>query len=236
MQRPLTTIALTVIWLITAFSHQKVSAQTPTPTVSSLLAEEFIRIARTASMSEPLDINAISAALILATEATQLTPEDPSAWRVLHEVAQMADKQRLSIEARENLLRVTPNQTTAQLARLRDAINTAQTVDERMALYEQLLSKSRLQQLDPRVAARLALDAAYLQRQLGDITQFARWLAEAVALDPSFSEAMYLATGFFGDESADIYQRAELLASAMLSNIRDMTTTNRTRRIFDGIR
>ena len=35
---------------------------------------------------------------------------------------------------------------------------------------------------------------------------------------------MTLATGFFGDESADIYRRAELLAAAMLSNIRDLTT------------
>ncbi len=215
--------------LITLFSYQSMAlsatdSAAPSATPSSLLAVEFIRVARMATMTEPLDVHAIGAALALATEATLLTPDDPSVWRVLHEVAQMADRQSVSAKAIENLLRVSPTQTTAQLARLREAINEAQTADQRMALYEQLLSESRLQKLDSRVAARLALDAAYLQRQLGDITQFARWLAEAVALDPSYPDAMTLATGFFGDESADIYRRAELLASAMLSNIRDLTT------------
>ena len=224
MQRTLITIAMTALCLCPAAAHQEEDAKTSIPMSSPLLVEELIRVARMAAMTEPLDITSINAALVLSTEATMLTPDDPSVWRVLHEVAQMADRQNLSIEAREHLLRVNPTQTTTQLARLRDVINGAQTVDKRMALYEQLLSESRLQQLDPRVAARLALDAAYLQRQLGDIPQFARWLAEAVALDPSYPDAMSLATGFFGDESADIYRRAELLASAMLSNIRDTTT------------
>jgi tetratricopeptide (TPR) repeat protein len=224
MQSTLLTIFLMAIFQTPIAAIQESDIPTPSQHPNYLLAEEFVRVARLASMSEPLDINAIQAALTLATEATRLTPEDPSVWRVLNEVAQMADLQTLSKDARENLLRFAPHQTTNQLARLRDAINNAQTLDERMSLYEQLLSESRLKQLDPRVAARLALDAAYLQRQVGDITQFARWLAEAVALDPSYPDAMSLATGFFGDESADIYRRAELLSAAMLSNIRDMTT------------
>ena len=93
-----------------------------------------------------------------------------------------------------------------------------------MGVYEQLLADGRSSKLDSRVAARLAFDAALLQRQLGDIEQFARWLAESVALDPSYPEAMSLAAGFFGDESADVHRRAELLASTVLSNIRDSTT------------
>ena len=224
MQSTLLTIILTASCQIPVAANQESDFPAPAQPPSYLLAEEFVRVARLASMSEPLDINTIQAALTLATEASRLTPEDPSVWRVLHEVAQMADQQALSVMARENLLRLAPNQTTSQLARLRDAIDRAQTLDERMSLYEQLLSESRLQQLDSRVAARLALDAAYLQRQDGNITQFARWLAEAVALDPSYPDAMSLAAGFFGDESADIYRRAELLSAAMLSNIRDMTT------------
>lgn len=224
MQSTLLTILLTASCQIPVAANQESDFPAPVQSPSYLLAEEFVRVARLASMSEPLDVHCIQAALTLATEATRLTPEEPSVWRVLHEVAQMADQRALSMMARENILRLAPLQTTSQLARLRDAIDRAQTLDERMSLYEQLLSESRLQQLDSRVAARLALDAAYLQRQDGNITQFARWLAEAVALDPSYPDAMSLAAGFFGDESADIYRRAELLSAAMLSNIRDMTT------------
>ena len=191
---------------------------------STLLAEEFIRVARLATMSEPLDTSSIATALVLVTEATQLTPNDPSAWRVLLEVANMSDRPDISAVAIENILRIIPNSTTAQLARLREVISSAQTIDSRMAIYEQLLSESRQYELDSRVAARLALDAAYLQQQAGDINQFARWLAESVALDPSYPDSISLATGFFGDDTADIYRRAELLASLVLSNVRDTTT------------
>jgi len=218
-----TSLALSTLGTVHASAIQDADSGLFGPTPSTLLAEEFIRVARTATMSEPLSMEAINAALTLATEATLLTPDDPSVWRVLHEVAQMADRPAISIHSIKNLLRVAPTQPTAQLARLRDVIQAAQTVDLRMVLYEQLLSESRRQELDARVAARLALDAAYLQRQLGDINQFARWLAEAVALDPAYPDAMNLATGFFGDESADIYRRAELLSSSMFSNIRDLT-------------
>ena len=217
-------ILVTLTFTVHTEASQGADATIESRTPSELMAEELIGAARQATMSEPIDIHAIEAALVLATEATQLTPDDFSTWQVLHEVAQMADQQTLAATARENLLRLDPMATTLQLARLRDVVNRAQTAEERLDVYEQLLSESRQRQLDSRVAARLAFDAAELQRQLGDTTQFARWLAESVALDPAFSEAMTLATGFFGDESADVYRRAELLASTMLSNIRDITT------------
>ena len=225
MLRPLfISIVFLTLWAKIATANQEDGFHANDPTPSSLLAEEFTRIARMATMTEPLTTTAINAAVALAVEATVLTPDNPSVWRVLHEVAQMADRQDLSLQAIENLLRVEPHQPSAQLARLREVINSSQTVDQRMSLYEQLLSESRRQELDSSVAARLALDAAFLQQQLGDINQFARWLAESVALDPSYPDAVMLATGFFGDESADTYRRAELLSSAMLSNIRDTTT------------
>jgi tetratricopeptide (TPR) repeat protein len=121
------------------------------------------------------------------------------------------------------LLRTTPGESSSQLARLRLVIEKTNTAEQRMAVYEQLLADHQIDLLDVRVASRLALDAALLQRQLGDVNQFARWLAESVALDPSYTEATLLAVGFFGDDSADIFTRAELLATAVLSNIRDLT-------------
>ena len=188
------------------------------------LCEEFMRVAHLAAMSEPLDTKAINAAVVLITEASKLSPNDEAVWRAMIEVAQMADHPELRSYAIKQLLRVTPEESSSQLARLRDAVALTNTVDQRMRIYERLLSDGRSSKLDSRVAARLAFDAALLQRQLGDIEQFARWLAEAVALDPSYPEAMSLAAGFFGDETADVHRRAELLASAALSNIRDVTT------------
>ncbi|HIB00311.1 MAG TPA: hypothetical protein EYO31_00040, partial [Phycisphaerales bacterium] len=153
----------------------------------------------------------------MVKQATQLAPQKESVWRALVEVSQMADLKELRQEAIIALSKLTPQDTTSQLMRLRDAIEGTNTVDARMAVYEQLLLDGRKAMLHPRVSSRLA------QRQLGDVNQFARWLAESVALDPSNPDAMALAAGFFGDESADVYRRAELLASALLSNIRDTT-------------
>ena len=187
------------------------------------LADEFIRIARRATMTEPLDTLSIMAAVELVKEASKLNPQNQSILRSMIEVAQIADLPDLNKKATKELLSLAPDETPLQLARLRDAIEMTNTADQRMAVYEQLLSDGNTAQLDVRIASRLALDAAQLQRQLGNIGQFARWLAESVALDPANTDAMVLAAGFFGDETVDLYSRAELLAAAMLSNIGDTT-------------
>ncbi|MBC8200703.1 MAG: hypothetical protein H8E86_01555 [Planctomycetes bacterium] len=202
------------------------AAQTGTPSTletnaSQRLADVFVRAARKATMTQPLDTNSIMAALELAKEASKLAPQNPSILRALVEIAEMADLQELETKSTQELLVAVPTQTSLQLDRLRDAIELTNTADQRMSVYEQLLSGGRSAQLDTRIASRIALDAALLQRQLGNMEQFARWLAESVALDPSNPDATILAAGFFGDESADAYTRAELLSVALLSNIRD---------------
>ena len=187
------------------------------------LADEFIRIARRATMTEPLDTLSIMAAVELVKEASKLNPTNQSILRSMAEVAKIADLPDLNKKATKELLLLAPGETPLQLARLRDAIEMTNTADQRMAVYEQLLSDGNTAKLDVKIASRLALDAAHLQRQLGNMGQFARWLAESVALDPANTDAMVLAAGFFGDETVDTYSRAELLAAAMLSNIGDTT-------------
>lgn len=220
---------LLVLLLALFFKNAPLLGQTPVdaPSIDSAstrLAVEFTRMARTAMMSEPLTTSAISTAVILIKESMELDPTNPSIARAAIEVAQMADLLDLERESIHKLLALTPSSTTSQLARLRDAIEVTNTADSRIAVYEQLLSDGNSATLDSRVASRLALDIALLQRQLGDIEQFARWLAESVSLDPSYPDAISLATGFFGDETADIYTRAELLSATMLANIRDITS------------
>ncbi|MGY8752845.1 MAG: hypothetical protein ACKVIO_03015, partial [Phycisphaerales bacterium] len=217
-----------VLLLAVISSEQPIVAQTAQnedieAAAATRLATEFVRMARIATSSEPLSTTAISTAVILIQESLKLDPKNPSIWRAAIEVAQMADRSDFELEAIRGLLQVTPNDTTVQLARLRSVIEKTNTVEQRMALYESLLSDGRSKLLDPRVASRLAFDASLLQRQLGDLKQFARWLAEAVALDPSYPDAISMAAGFFGDETADSYTRAELLSATMLSNIRDVT-------------
>ncbi len=220
---PTPIIILTSAMTFNVLGVQKQADDTLRTGASARLADEFIRVARKAAMSEPLDTRAIMAAVALVKEASELSPQNDSILRSLTEVAQMADLPDLKKQTIQKLLAVSPGETTLQLARLRDAIERTNTVDQRMSVYDQLLSDGKNAELDSRIASRLAFDAALLQRQMGNTDQFARWLAESVALDPANQEAIVLAAGFFGDETTDVRSRVELLSAAMLSNIQDTT-------------
>jgi hypothetical protein len=154
-----------VLLLAAISSEQPIVAQTAQnegieAAAATRLATEFVRMARIATSSEPLSTTAISTAVILIQESLKLDPKNPSIWRAAIEVAQMADRSDFELEAIRGLLQVTPNDTTVQLARLRSVIEKTNTVEQRMALYESLLSDGRSKLLDPRVASRLAFDAS----------------------------------------------------------------------------
>ena len=191
---------------------------------ASHLSSELVRVARTVLQTQPLDVNGIEVGVALIKTAAETDPHDPSVWRAWVEMATISDNPKMRHRGVKELLRLFPEESPLQLARLRDAIDTLNTATERVALYEQLLSPENQTKLHSSVAARLAFDSAMLQRQLGNTQQFARWLAESVALDPFFTDATAVAVGFFGDESADAYRRVELLTSLMLANMRDVTT------------
>ena len=188
------------------------------------LAGELLRAAELATSEQPLGTGAIEAARALAELAMELAPADADGWRLLSEVAIVADDPALGSLAIQGLLAADPADQSAQLARIRDAIDQIDTASERVDTYERLLDPSRRDRIGAAVTARLALDAALLQRRLGNIDQFARWLAEAVALDPTNADAAALAAGYFGDESADAFRRAELMTALVLANLRDTTS------------
>ena len=188
------------------------------------LTEELLRVSRTVFQSEPLTVEGIRVGVALVELAAELDPANPTVWRAWIETAKIADNVEMRRRGVKTLLQLLPSETPLQLARLRDAIDNLNTAPQRIALYEQLLAPSSSNQLHASVAARLAFDAAMLQRQLGNTQQFARWLAESVALDPYFTDGVAVAVGFFGDDSADAYRRVELLTTLMLSNMRDITS------------
>ena len=190
---------------------------------SARLVEGYIREARSMTMLEPLTTDAIEASLLLLKRCIELKPNDKSVWQSVIEVAKMAEDDALVSESIQRMLQLSPNSSAFQLARLRDAIESLQTAPERQQIYSQLLSPQGKSKLDPRIASRLAYDAALLYRSLGDVESFAVWLAESIALDPANPESIALGVGFFGDESADPIQRVELLGAAALANPFDVT-------------
>ncbi|MDG1136674.1 MAG: hypothetical protein P8N28_00325, partial [Phycisphaerales bacterium] len=111
----------TILVLLLAFipPEQPIIAQTAQSeeievAAASRLATEFVRLARMATMSEPLTTTAIATAVVLIQESLKLDPKNVSLWRNAIEVAQMADRPDVEFAAIQGLIHLTPNDTMAQ--------------------------------------------------------------------------------------------------------------------------
>jgi len=123
--------------------------------------------------------------------ATTLAPSDQTLLRLALEAATGAgDSARASAISRE-LVRLDPQDTVALLRLVSGNIAQMQTVDERLAAYDRLLGPDG-EQLDPSVRSRLALDAALLVRERGDLDGFRQRLGAALELDRTNKDAATL--------------------------------------------
>lgn len=91
-----------------------------------------------------------------------------------------------------------PADTVAQLRLITARIGKKQTATERLEMYERLLGP-RGTALDPTVRSRLALDAALIYREAGDLDSFLRTLTLATDLDRTNKEAHHLATSYYAE-------------------------------------
>ncbi len=188
------------------------------------LATRFTLVAITLLQDEPVLVEALNAAVILCRLAVEVDPQSSEAWRTLLRVAQLAERPQLQARAIGMVARFDPHDEVVRLAYVNHAIDRYQTVEERLAMYERLLSPELRQQLGAAVASRLAGDVALLLYRQGDVEAYGRWLAEAVALDPANRAAAASAAGFFRMRVGDPYAEAQLLTTLLLADPISVTT------------
>lgn len=103
----------------------------------------------------------------------------------------------LLAKATARVVLLDPSDTVAQ--RLITArIAARQTAEERLEVYERMLGP-RGASIDPTVRSRLALDAALIERERGELDRFLRYLTLATDLDRTNKEAHHLATSYFAE-------------------------------------
>ena len=166
------------------------------------LAVELEREARAAVAHEPLLVEDLRAAVVLLEEAVALQPDHADLWRLMAQVATLAERSDLRPHALQEVVRLDPDDEVARWIRLRDVVDDYQLVEDRIVALEQLLDPSLRDRVGAPVASRLALDLALLQRRAGDLGAFGHWLAESTIIDPSHREAAAMATGFYGGRGA----------------------------------
>jgi hypothetical protein len=181
------------------------------------LAGQFTRAAMALVESPMLALPALEGSLLLAAEAARL---DPTAdrWRILLRLADLAERRDLRSEAVGQLVRLDRQDEVARLIFINDAMDRYQTAEQRIEKYEWLLTEERRRSLGPAVASRLSADFALLLDRRGDVDEFSRRLADAVALDPSNRSAAATAAGFFRANVEDAYGEAELLTTLVLAD------------------
>ena len=188
-------------------------------------------LARTAldllRLPEPTESD-FSTALVLSEWATELAPEWLGGWRVNLQIATAAEAidergpDRLQ-RALSAIVRLDPRDEVARLRLLSLAVDRYPTAEGRAAAYTKLLAEENVSKLGPAVASRLAFELALLLYRSGDVEGFAKWLAEAVALDPAHPAATEMAAGFLRHSAGDSVGEAELHLAAAVANPSNLT-------------
>jgi len=184
-----------------------------------MVGDQFARAALTLVESQPLTAEALGVAVMLAQQASTLNPQDAELCRLLFKIADLAEDEPVRRQALGRLVKLAPHDDVVRLLYVTDAIERYQTVEDRLAAYRKLLAEPTRQALGATVASRLASDYAWLLNRTGDVDGFAKWIAEAVALDPSNRAAVATAVGFFRmNVGHDPFAEAELLTTLLLAD------------------
>jgi len=175
------------------------------------LASQLMRTASQMLVGREPTRPVLDTAIILCTEATQLAPNNEHTWRMLLDLAHVVEDVDLQRKAIERLVKLAPDDQVVRLKHIDLKLDEFQTVEDRITAYQRLLSGNGAKTLGPAVASRLALDVALLERRRGNTSEFAKWLAESVALDPANRSAAAMAAGYFRMNVQDAYAETELL-------------------------
>jgi len=128
----------------------------------------------------------------LLSLALELDPDNADMARSMSEAAWSSGDNESLIEATRAIVRADPRDAVAQLRLISTTIARAQTVPERLELYERFTGERASEVLPASVRSRLLLDAALLHRESGDGSDFELYLRRAARLDPTHKEAQAL--------------------------------------------
>lgn len=153
----------------------------------------------------------------LLDRALASSPVDVDLLRRRVEVAWNAGDESAYLGATERLIRADPSDSVSVMRLVAARIGRLQTAEERLAAYERLLGPAGAA-LDPAIRSRLAVDAALLLRERGDMAGHAQRLVRALELDPTNKEAAYLTLRFFDERAEDPERRFEILRTMLMTD------------------
>lgn len=229
-QRPLTALLATVLALsaagLPAYALQPAATTNPKSRLDAA-AEQAIKeqagrhLLRVALMdlraSVPPKFNDYAFTAALLQIASDFDTEDATIARYRAEAAFNAGDAAGVMEASRAILKSDPSDTVALLRLITSRINQLQTVEERLAAFQNFLGPKG-DSIDASVRSRLALDAALLCRERSDEEGFVRHIQQAAELDSTNKDAALLAYQHYSQHNDDAMGRMELLANLLYAD------------------
>lgn len=148
-----------------------------------------------------------------------LVPDNETALRRRLQSAREAGQFDLEQQLLRSLVANDPNDTVSQLELIRAQFRTMATVEERDAAYARFLDSDAAKMgIKPEVRSRLALEAAIMLRDNGDIDAFAARLKQSLQLDPTHIDAALVAHTYYSTLISDPLGKLELLVNLVLAD------------------
>lgn len=182
-------------------------------------------LARSISRVATLDVRAVSSPTMddfqvasdLLESAMSFAPHDREIARQWLEAAWSAGDRATALDVTRRLITIDPRDEIAALRLIAARIGELQTAEERQAAYARLLGQEG-EAISPSIRSRLALDAALLAREQGDMDGFVRWLGVSTRLDGTNKEAAALAATYFSSVSNNAMGNLEMLVNLLYAD------------------
>lgn len=184
-------------------------------TAESLVADQLIILARQAMGGGELNAARLTATEVMLSLALDLQPHNAELWRLWMEWARMAEDDAALRKGLDVYTTLRPSDDRAALELIGMQVRERQTIEQRMRMLEDLVSRS-VGRLGPALRSRLASMIASMAFDHGDDVRLARYLPQAVQLDPTNAEAAKLLLAFSQTREASNAQ----MGRALTANLR----------------
>ncbi len=157
----------------------------------------------------------VAVARLLFDLALEVNDQDPEAWRMRAELAEMEAKPADHEKALRQYIRLVPEDDAAQFELIMLRLGRLNTLEERLTAIERILDSPSAQRLSAPLRSRLGAAAAMAARELGQDKNYLRHLREAVKLDPANPTATSMTHQYIREMSDEPLKSGALLLSVI---------------------
>jgi tetratricopeptide (TPR) repeat protein len=188
-------IALSVMATILMGSHSNAlapaqAAEAPAPSLAQspqqMVADQWVLLAGLALREQEQPSQAtLKRVTVLLDQAIKLNDADAELWRLRAELAKLSSDSPALNTALRQVTKLDPSDDATQWKLILRAIEPLQTVQQRLAAIDRMLTGTGSEQFSAPLRSRLASYAAAAARESGDLGSLSAYLKQATALDGS---------------------------------------------------